>query len=282
MNELIKVENKNGELLVSARDLHNKLGIGKDFTTWVKFISKYGFEENIDYNRIWIDTRVHKNGDVAITSVEPTEDKWAYKSDYILKIDCAKEICMIQRTDIGRQCRKYFLECERKLKENKLQLTRKEELQLKLFSNDSMEVVNAHKELVQIEVEEATKPLLTKIKEDEPLVTFADRILKEGDNILVRDLAKIASDEGYKIGERRLYNKLREWKYICSNSTMPTQYAMEREYFIVETGTIHTPYGHKQIFTTKVTPKGQIHIVERLIKLQKKEESQGLNTQGEE
>lgn len=73
MNELIKVENKNGELLVSARDLHNKLGIGKDFTTWVKFISKYGFEENIDYNRIWIDTRVHKNGDVAITSVEPTE-----------------------------------------------------------------------------------------------------------------------------------------------------------------------------------------------------------------
>ena len=145
-----------------------------------------------------------------------------------------------------------------------------------------MEVVNAHKELVQIEVEEATKPLLTKIKEDEPLVTFADRILKEGDNILVRDLAKIASDEGYKIGERRLYNKLREWKYICSNSTMPTQYAMEREYFIVETGTIHTPYGHKQIFTTKVTPKGQIHIVERLIKLQKKEESQGLITQGEE
>ena len=281
MNELIKVENKNGELLVSARDLHNKLGIGKDFTTWVKFISKYGFEENIDYNRIWIDTRVHKNGDVAITSVEPTEDKWAYKSDYILKIDCAKEICMIQRTDIGRQCRKYFIECERKLKENKLQLTRKEELQLKLFSNDSMEVVNAHKELVQIEVEEATKPLLTKIKEDEPLVTFADRILKEGDNILVRDLAKIASDEGYKIGERRLYNKLREWKYIFNGSTMPTQYAMEREYFIVETGTIHTPYGHKQIFTTKVTPKGQIHIVERLIKLQKKE-SQGLITQGEE
>ena len=108
MNELIKVENKNGELLVSARDLHNKLGIGKDFTTWVKFISKYGFEENIDYNRIWIDTRVHKNGDVAITSVEPTEDKWAYKSDYILKIDCAKEICMIQRTDIGRNGKRIF------------------------------------------------------------------------------------------------------------------------------------------------------------------------------
>ena len=274
MNELIKIESKDGELLVSARDLHKGLildeGKSERFSQWFNRYLKYGFEENIDY--------------VVCKKIYAANQYGGEKEleDYALKIDMAKEICMLQRSEKGRQCRKYFIECERKLKENKLQLTRKEELQLKLFSNDSMEVVNAHKELVQIEVEEATKPLLTKIKEDEPLVTFADRILKEGDNILVRDLAKIASDEGYKIGERRLYNKLREWKYICNGSTMPTQYAMEREYFIVETGTIHTPYGHKQIFTTKVTPKGQIHIVERLIKLQKKEESQGLITQGEE
>ena len=274
MNELIKIESKDGELLVSARDLHKVLildeGKAERFSQWFNRYLKYGFEENIDY--------------VVCKKIYAANQYGGEKEleDYALKIDMAKEICMLQRSEKGRQYRKYFLECERKLKENKLQLTRKEELQLKLFSDDSMEVVNAHKELVQIEVEEATKPLLTKIKEDEPLVTFADRILKEGDNILVRDLAKIASDEGYKIGERRLYNKLREWKYICNGSTMPTQYAMEREYFIVETGTIHTPYGHKQIFTTKVTPKGQIHIVERLIKLQKKEESQGLITQGEE
>ena len=274
MNELIKIESKDGELLVSARDLHKVLildeGKAERFSQWFNRYLKYGFEENIDY--------------VVCKKIYAANQYGGEKEleDYALKIDMAKEICMLQRSEKGRQYRKYFLECERKLKENKLQLTRKEELQLKLFSDDSMEVVNAHKELVQIEVEEATKPLLTKIKEDEPLVTFADRILKEGDNILVRDLAKIASDEGYKIGERRLYNKLREWKYICNGSTMPTQYAMEREYFIVETGTIHTPYGHKQIFTTKVTPKGQIHIVERLIKLQKKQESQRLITQGEE
>ena len=261
MKDLIPVtQNGNGELLVSARNLYKGLEITDRFSRWFERMCEYGFTENEDYTSVKSSTVVN-NG--AVKELQ----------DYALKIDMAKEICMLQRSEKGRQCRKYFIECERKLKENKLQLTRKEELQLKLFSNDSMEVVNAHKELVQIEVEEATKPLLTKIKEDEPLVTFADRILKEGDNILVRDLAKIASDEGYKIGERRLYNKLREWKYICNGSTMPTQYAMEREYFIVETGTIHTPYGHKQIFTTKVTPKGQIHIVERLIKLQKKEES---------
>ena len=267
MKDLIPViQNENGELLVLARNLYKGLEITDRFSRWFERMCEYGFTENEDYTSVKSSTVVN-NG--AVKELQ----------DYALKIDMAKEICMLQRSEKGRQCRKYFIECERKLKENKLQLTRKEELQLKLFSNDSMEVVNAHKELVQIEVEEATKPLLTKIKEDEPLVTFADRILKEGDNILVRDLAKIASDEGYKIGERRLYNKLREWKYIFNGSTMPTQYAMEREYFIVETGTIHTPYGHKQIFTTKVTPKGQIHIVERLIKLQKKEESQGLITQ---
>ena len=162
---------------------------------------------------------------------------------------------------------KKFSEMEKVLLEqNTPSLTKKQELQLKLFSKDSMEVVNAHKELVELEVQEATKPLKDKIKEDEPLVAFSERILKEGDNILIRDLAKIASDEGYKTGEKRLYNKLREWNYICKTSTKPTQYAIERDYFVVETNTINTPYGTKQIFTTKVTPKAQVHIIERLMK----------------
>lgn len=162
---------------------------------------------------------------------------------------------------------KKFNEMEKLLLEqNTPSLTKKQELQLKLFSKDSMEVVNAHKELVELEVQEATKPLKDKIKEDEPLVAFSERVLKEGDNILIRDLAKIASDEGYKIGEKRLYNKLREWNYICKTSTKPTQYAMERDYFVVETNTINTPYGTKQVFTTKATPKAQVHIVERLMK----------------
>lgn len=162
---------------------------------------------------------------------------------------------------------KKFNEMEKLLLEqNTPSLTKKQELQLKLFSKDSIEVVNAHKELVELEVQEATKPLKDKIKEDEPLVAFSERILKEGDNILIRDLAKIASDEGYKTGEKRLYNKLREWNYICKTSTKPTQYAIERDYFVVETNTINTPYGTKQIFTTKVTPKAQVHIIERLMK----------------
>ena len=93
MSDLIKVTNDNGELLVSARKLHEGLEIGKDFTNWVKFISKYGFEEGVDFKRIWHDTRVHKNGEVGITGIEPPSDiKWAFKSDYLFNIDMAKEL----------------------------------------------------------------------------------------------------------------------------------------------------------------------------------------------
>lgn len=104
-----------------------------------------------------------------------------------------------------------------------------------------------------------------KIEEDRPKVTFAERVMKSGDNILVRELAKIISDEGFTIGEKRLYTQLRKWGYVCKNSTEPTQRAMNQKYFVVKVGTINTPYGIKEIKTTLVTPKGQVRIVERIL-----------------
>ena len=164
MNELIPVtQNKNGELLVSARDLHKVLKVEKAFSTWIQVQL-----ENVD---------AIENEDFFPLKEESTGGRPSI--DYALKIDIAKEISMVvgvsPRTNketrkISKQVRKYFLECERQLKENKLQLTRKEELQLKLFSNDSMEVVNAHKELVQIEIQEATKPLYREINHKEDVI----------------------------------------------------------------------------------------------------------------
>lgn len=137
--------------------------------------------------------------------------------------------------------------------------------------------------LTNLKEEKEKRQKLEKEKEEnKPLVDFATRILNKGENILVREVAKIASDEGYSIGERRLYNKLREWGYVCKSSTEATQYAIDKGYMVVITRVIDTPYGHKQVHTSLVTPRGQVNIVERLIKLQKKEESQGLITQGEE
>ena len=137
--------------------------------------------------------------------------------------------------------------------------------------------------LTNLKEEKEKRQKLEKEKEEnKPLVDFATRILDKGENILVREVAKIASDEGYSIGERRLYNKLREWGYVCKSSTEATQYAIDKGYMVVITRVIDTRYGHKQVHTSLVTPRGQVNIVERLIKLQKKEESQGLITREEE
>lgn len=128
--------------------------------------------------------------------------------------------------------------------------------------NGGQEGVIASRELVELE----KKPLLEKIEKDEPKVTFANRVLKSNDNVLVRQVAKMASDEGFVIGERKLYKKLREWGYICNDSTEPTQVGMNRNYFTLKVNVLQTPYGIKTSRTTLVTPKGQIHIVKRLMK----------------
>lgn len=188
------------------------------------------------------------------------------KNIYLLSEQGYMALVGLMRTEKAKELRKKFRREYFAMREI---INSDEQLRAKLLLsiyNGGQEGIIASKKLTELEVSEATKPLLEKIEEDAPKVSFAERILKDGDNILVRELAKIATDEGYKIGEKRLYNKLREWGYICSNSTEPTQNAMERDYFLVQTKIINTPYGSKQVFTTLITPKGQVRIVERLLK----------------
>ena len=104
-NELIKIKNDNGKQLVSGRELHEFLGVGRDFTTWIKGrISKYDFIENEDFTVV---ESFHQNGG---KGGRP-------EKDYIITIDMAKELSMVENNDKGKQARKYFIQCEKKLKE---------------------------------------------------------------------------------------------------------------------------------------------------------------------
>lgn len=100
----IQVKNDGeGKQIVSARDLHEYLGVGRDFTTWIKErIEKYQFEENTDFTIV---SSFHQNGG---KGGRP-------KTDYVLRLDMAKELSMIENNDRGREARKYFIECEKKL-----------------------------------------------------------------------------------------------------------------------------------------------------------------------
>lgn len=252
MNELIKIEmNENQEIIVSGRELQKVLEVESRYNDWFKRMLKYGFEENLDY--------------IAITQKKVTaQGNETTYIDHVIKLDMAKEICMLQRNDKGREFRKYFIECEKRLKEQQLpQLTRKEELQLQLFSEDSLEVVNAHKELVKIEVEEATKPLLGKIEEDKPLVDFAETISKTSDSISIGDFAKLIKDEGIKLGRNKLFEWLRDNKYLMKDNK-PYQKYIDNGYLeIIEYG-YNTPYGSKFGIKTLITGIGQIKIIEKL------------------
>ena len=96
MQTLPQIQPHHGVNVVSARELHKALEVKRDFTNWCKQMFEYGFVNNQDY---WL--------------AKIGERKAHNKTDYLLTIDTAKEIAMLQRTAIGKQVRNYFIETEK-------------------------------------------------------------------------------------------------------------------------------------------------------------------------
>ncbi|MEF8682045.1 UNVERIFIED_CONTAM: phage antirepressor [Bacillus cereus] len=128
--------------------------------------------------------------------------------------------------------------------------------------------------------------LLTKLKEEkeklaaaqqqivqqQPLVTFAEACMQSNQTLKVGEVAKLAMKQGVKIGQKRLFDKLREWGLMFKNSTEPTQKGCERELFEVSQGVKKKPNGEAFTWTTTyVTPKGQAYIIDRLKREQDQE-----------
>lgn len=99
MNELIKINYDTDKPTVSARDLHEGLEIKSNFTTWFNRMCEYGFTES-DYKTCFPNLESEKHGGQNMV-------------DYQISVDMAKQICMIQRTDKGKQYREYFLDLEK-------------------------------------------------------------------------------------------------------------------------------------------------------------------------
>lgn len=102
--QLIKVsKNEQGQQVVSARDLWKFLDVNYDFSTWIKRrIEKYDFIENVDFTLVrGFPQNCGKLGG------RP-------KEDYILSMDMAKELAMIENNSTGRAARRYFIQCEKR------------------------------------------------------------------------------------------------------------------------------------------------------------------------
>ena len=87
---------------VNARELWAKLGVGRDFSNWIKDrIGKYDFLEGTDY---------------AVAKIGERESSGFQPIDYFISLDMAKELSMVENNDQGKSARRYFIECEKQAK----------------------------------------------------------------------------------------------------------------------------------------------------------------------
>nr|DAM88639.1 MAG TPA: KilAC domain protein [Caudoviricetes sp.] len=235
MNEIIKVTlNDEHDPIVSGRQLHEALGVNSNYTTWFDRMTEYGFVENQDYVLL-------------SNSGNQTGRGGHNKVDHVIKLDMAKEIAMIQRTERGKQVRQYFIQVEKDF--------------------NSPEKIMARALLL---ADKKIQKLETQIEADKPKVLFADAVSASHSSILVGELAKLISQNGYKIGANRLFARLRENGYLIkrkgSDWNMPTQRSMEMGLFEIKETNIQHPDGHVTITkTSKVTGKGQQYFINKFL-----------------
>ena len=165
MNELIKITtNEVGEPTVLGRELHEFLGVTTRYNDWFPRMVEYGFTEGKDFNLL-------KNEQVRF---EGNREVTRELIDHLLTIDMAKEICMIQRTEVGKQARQYFIQVEKDYNSPEKIMARALRI--------------AEKELSTLKLE--TKIQAQQIAELQPKATYYDLILQCPSLLSVTEIAK--------------------------------------------------------------------------------------------
>lgn len=238
MNEVIAV-NFDSQT-VSARELHKALEVSSRFSRWFE-TNKEMFVEGEDYNKCTSSTVVN-NG--AVRELE----------DYEISVLMAKHLSMMSRTEKGRTIRNYLIELEKAWNTPEQVMARA----LKIADRQIEELKHNNHLLEQ------------KIEADKPKTIFADAVSTSRTSILVGDLAKLICQNGVQIGQKRLFEWLRENGYLIksgSSRNMPTQRYVEQGLFEVKESSLQNPDGSVRITrTTKVTGKGQIYFVGKFLK----------------
>ena len=165
MNEIAIVVNYSDEKpTVSGRELHAALKVETPYKKWFDRMTEYGFTEGEDF---WTNLSESTGG-------RPS-------SDHQLTIDMAKELCMIQRTEIGKRCREYFLTIERNWNSPESVMAR------------ALQFANQHLELIMQQnsrLIETNKTQAKQIEEMLPKVSYCDVVLNCNDLMTVNAIAK--------------------------------------------------------------------------------------------
>ena len=174
--------------------------------------------------------------------------------DYDLSVDMAKQVCMLQRTEKGKQIRQYFIDLEKAWNTPEQIMAR------------ALKMADAEMEKLKSD----NQYLIADIERMKPKEIFADAVATSKTSILIGDLAKLLKQNGIETGQKRLFDWMRQNGYLIKRKgtdwNSPTQKAMELGLFEVKESTVNNPDGSVRINkTTKVTGKGQQYFVNKFL-----------------
>lgn len=240
MNELLSVNFDTQT--VSARELYDQLEISKRFSAWFETNSQ-GFVEGEDFTSVLKGTEVQNNGGIQVRELQ----------DYNLTVDMAKHLCLMSRTEKGKQCRQYLIDLEKAWNTPEQVMARA--LKIANRTIDSLKKHNAK--------------LVEDCERMKPKEIFADAVATSHTSILIGDLAKLICQNGYEIGQKRMFIWLRENGYLIKSGNsrnIPTQRYIEQGLFEIKESNVLNPDGSVRITrTTKVTGKGQVYFVNKFL-----------------
>lgn len=221
---------------VNARELHEFLEVGKDFSTWLKDrIEKYDFIENVDYVRF-----------------SPESGKTPYGGrpsvEYHISLSMAKELCMVERNEKGKQARQYFIECERVAKQ-------------KLTAQPALPSYSEALRQLADQIDH-NKELQEKIEQDKPKVEYCDQIVADNGSMTITKAAKVI---GYP--PRKFKDYIRQIGWLYANADTPMQHVITSGYMVLryahwtdnDGNYVEKPYAH-------ITAKGMFAIYKRMRK----------------
>lgn len=209
MNELKMIENDlvpvyetdKGIKVVNGRELHQVLQSGQDFSTWVKKrLSECDAEENEDF-------------DLFHNSVEQVSGT-KYRIDYIIKLDIAKEMAMLERNEKGKQVRKYFIAVEEKYKQNALDVAQlSPELQMfnKIFQSVAQQQLEQKRQAEEIS------------KQGEQI-----KQIEQTQTAIAETFSKVDDTEDFQHWVNNCITKIAESPYFTNGTTRSMKYSLAR------------------------------------------------------
>ena len=260
---VVEVIEYDGKQAVNARELHEKLGNKKQFANWIQLrIEQYGFVENQDF-QVFNQKVKNSNGGRS-------------RKEYALSLDMAKELCMVENNDAGRRIRKYFIEVEKKARtQNPFAIPQTYSEALLLAANQAKQIEKQQLALEQKKIENDKLVADGKRKDAtivrmKPKEVFTDAVAGSKGNCLVGEVAKLITQNDYKIGEKQFFAWLRDNGYLGKKGeryNIPNQQYMGKNplFYIKrgvrqgDNGVLHTTS------TTMLTPKGQIYFVNKFL-----------------